>query len=253
MAVYDCFMFHNEVDMAILRMYELRNVVDYHVICESYETHSGLLKETMYSDFLMARLPNWLQEKVILVQVDSLSGDGRDSWQREAYHRSCISYGLDGLEPDDLVIVSDCDEIVRPDVVPLIKDKAGLTLDLYYYTLNNRVKQFWGIGASRWGVYQDVNGIRTNAMGGNQIDKAGWHLSYFGDEAFIAEKLKSFMHHDIAQQYNVNEARIKHALKHNLDLYGRGEIEFEYVPTGAHLPAYVLDNLDKYRAMGWVE
>jgi beta-1,4-mannosyl-glycoprotein beta-1,4-N-acetylglucosaminyltransferase len=255
MSVFDCFLLHNEIDIALLRINELRRVVDFHVICEARETHSGIQKSSLAVDTLMLRLPQWAIEKIIVVKVDTLSDQPRNAWEREAYHRSCIAWGLEDAQPDDLVIVSDCDEIPRPDSLLQVKDKAGLSVDLYYYNFNNRVKQFWGMGAARWGVYQDVCGIRTNAMGGPQIENAGWHLSYFGGADVIEDKVKSFMHYDIAQQTGVTRERIEEATANHTDLYGRGEMVFEYTPIGdgSHLPQYVQANIGMYKNMGWIK
>jgi beta-1,4-mannosyl-glycoprotein beta-1,4-N-acetylglucosaminyltransferase len=251
--VYDCLMFFAETDMLELRVKELQHVVDYHVVCESRETHSGKPKELNF-DKLYKRLPAHLQSKMIYVVVDELSDGVRDSWQREYYHRSCISRGLVNAQPDDLVIVSDCDEIVNPDVIPHIKDKAGITMDLYYYNFNTRMNEFWGVGASRWGLYSDVNGIRTNAMGGEQLI-GGWHLSYAGNTEFIAEKLRSFMHFDYAEQVGITSESISHALKNRTDLFRRAGVTLSYLPTGngEHLPKTVQNDMKHYRVLGWLE
>ena len=42
--IYDCFMFNNENDLLEIRLNILNNYVDYFVIIESSETHSGLKK-----------------------------------------------------------------------------------------------------------------------------------------------------------------------------------------------------------------
>jgi beta-1,4-mannosyl-glycoprotein beta-1,4-N-acetylglucosaminyltransferase len=250
--VYDCFMYHNETDMAELRIKELQHAVNYHVVCEARETHSGMPKELNF-DAVYKRLPAYLQAKIIYVVVDQLSDGTRDSWKREAYHRSCIERGLVNAQPDDLVIVGDCDEIVSPDVIPLIKDKAGITMDLYYYDVNHKVREFWGIGATRWGVYQDINGIRTNAMGGEQL-VGGWHLSYFGDTSFIMDKLSSFMHHDMASAQGINADMITYAKATGRDLWGRGDFVLDYIPfaDGLHLPRTIRDNYDHYQKLGWI-
>lgn len=253
--VYSGVMFHNELDMLELRLRELDSVVDYHVVVEARETHSGLPKALNYPT-LERKLPQWITDKVIYITLDTLQDENgsRDAWQKEAYHRSQIAQGLVNCNPDDLVIISDCDEIVNPDVIPMIKDKAGLTLDLYYYRCTLKAREFWGIGAARWGVYNDVNGIRTNAMGGEQIDNAGWHLSYFGNREFIADKLKSFMHYDLAQQTNITQQSIQYAINTGSDLFRRADFILDDVPLGdmSHLPAVIQNNVGYYTELGWI-
>lgn len=251
--VYDCLMFFSEIDMLELRVKELQHVVDYHVVCESRETHSGKPKELNF-DKLYKRLPSHLQAKMIYVVVDELSDGVRDSWQREYYHRSCISRGLVNAQPDDLIIIGDCDEIVSPLIIPTIKDKAGITIDLYYYDVNHKTREFWGIGASRFGVYSDPNGIRTNAMGGEQL-VGGWHLSYFGDTSFIMDKLQSFMHHDMASQQDITADLVYYAKATGKDLWNRDGFILDYIPfgDGMHLPKTIRENQEHYKALGWIK
>ena len=46
--IYDCFMFNNEIDLLNIRLNILNEYVDYFVIVESAETHSGLKKKLCF-------------------------------------------------------------------------------------------------------------------------------------------------------------------------------------------------------------
>ena len=46
--IYDCFMFNNENDLLEIRLNILNNYVDYFIIIESSETHSGLKKKISF-------------------------------------------------------------------------------------------------------------------------------------------------------------------------------------------------------------
>lgn len=249
--IYDCCMFYNELDMLLLRMHILRDAVDFHVICEAAETHSGKPKPYYFAQE-RHRFAEF-EDKIIYVQVDSLSDGTRDNWQREAYHRSQIGRGLTACYPDDLIIVGDCDEIINPDVIPQIGDAAGLTLDLYYYRFTLKARAFWGIGASRYGIMADPGGIRTNAAGGAQIEGGGWHFSYFMTPQGVADKIGAFMHSDFVKLDNrlADVLYLSERMAQGQDIYasipGRPPLNLDYTPPGEHLPRYVLDNLDRYR------
>lgn len=259
--VYDCCMFYNEIDMLELRMNILDPVVDYFVVCEAAETHSGQPKPYNFADH-QDRFDRWLH-KIIYVQVPNLTKrDGtadRNSWERERYHRFRIADGLTEARPNDFVIVGDCDEIANPRAVQWCQancaDGAILELDMYYYSLNHRVRQGWAIGMMPWHLYHDPNNIRRGA--GRifpHVDGGGWHFSYFGGPAQVVQKVDAFMHHadpgirDLPR----DPAYIAAKIQAGVDLYGR-DLLIDHVPLSPSLPRYVLDHIDTYRAMGWAE
>ena len=260
--IYDCVMFFNELDMLELRFNILNDVVDYFVVCEAEETHSGQPKPL---NFLANydRFRQW-QNKIIYVNAGELSNGQRTSWDRERYHRTRISEGLHSAQPDDFVIVSDCDEIPDPNVIENLHHFSNIKsvrveLAMYYYDMNHRVDQGWSIGACQWGVEKDPNCIRTlsnminPAVFGEYI-KSGWHFSYFGGPQAIIEKHAAFMHHadpGVAELPH-DPTYIADKVRASLDLYGR-DLIVTHIPTSDTLPQYVLDNSEKYRAMGWLE
>src|SRR5678815_1115305 len=141
-------MMFNELDMLELRFNILNDVVDHFVVCEATETHSGQPKP-------LNLLANWdrfkpFHNKLIYVNAGPLSDGQRNSWQREYYHRSCIAKGLTSANNDDFILVSDMDEIPRPEVIAEVKHSdfqaAKLELDMYYYDMNHRVSQGWAVG-----------------------------------------------------------------------------------------------------------
>ena len=254
--VFDCFMFYDEYDMTLARMNILRDVVNYHVIVEAHETHSGKPKSLNFKDnrHLFAEF----DDKIIYVCVEQLSDGVRDSWQREAFQRSQISVGLKvaSIQPDDLIIVSDCDEIIRPEVVPLVRMAANCQADVYYFRLNYRaLHQPWGINCCRYSVQPDPCGIKTGAgypSDRQKFDKGGWHFTYFYDTPEqVVSKINAFMHHDLAD----TDGRLrdveyaKRGLTEGLDLFRdvlMRDIGLERVDLEATLPRYILDNLGKF-------
>ena len=261
--LYDCFMFSNEVDMAELRMSILDPVVDHFVIAEANETHSGNPKPYNF-DANLARFSRW-SDKIIYVQIDNLTGQGRNSWEREKYHRTMLSAGLiSSVRNEDWVLVGDCDEIADPYTLRLIKeyttyDAAKLEMDFYYYNVHTRVNQGWAIGMCRWEREKDPNKIRTcswtNATMATHLH-AGWHFSYFMRPDQIVEKLNSFMHHadpgvaDVPRDSGYVASRVAMGQ----DIFNNRGIAFEqigdrYIST---LPAYLLENREHYAELGWI-
>lgn len=119
MRIFDCFPFFNELDLLELRLRELGDTVDRFVLVEANETQTGLPKPFVFEQN-KARFARWA-DKIIHVKVtfpaDLPRAEGKyarmGGWEREHYQRNQIARGLETAAPDDLVIVSDLDEIVR--------------------------------------------------------------------------------------------------------------------------------------------
>ncbi len=254
MSVYDCCMFLNELDMLEARFNILDPVVDYFVVCEANETHSGK-KRPFCLPSNMDRFKPFFN-KLIYVPVYGLSAPGRGSWDRERYQRSRIAEGLKLALPSDFVIVGDCDEIVHPDAVQQFKqsgqDAAIFEMNMYYYNLTTRVDMGWGIGIMRHGMELDPNRIRTG-QGRTlaHIPHGGWHFSYFGGAQAIVEKVDAFMHHadPVIADMPRNANFVQNKIDDMSDLFGR-DLRLYYESLNESLPRYVLDHLDKYQ--GWL-
>lgn len=70
--------------------------------------------------------------------------------------------------------------------------------------------------------------------------RGGWHMSYFGDIAFIQNKLQSFSHQEYNNdQYN-NPENILKAIKNGTDLFGRTgeELQTVEVEDNDYLPMH---------------
>lgn len=232
----------------------LSSVVDYFVVCESAETHSGKPKP-YYLANNKELFSEWAS-RIIYVQVDRLSNGARNSWERERYHRSHIAHALETMaDPDDMVIVGDCDEIANPVVVQKLKNPevtaAQLELDFYYYNMNCKVSQGWAIGAYRWGVEKDPNLIRNCGSLAKDVvhfNNAGWHFSYFGGPSMIAYKMDSFMHHDDPgiREASRDKAQIAQIVAKGKDLFGR-DLTIDIVPLSDRLPRYIMENILDYQ------
>lgn len=256
MSVFDCCMVYEEIDVLELRMNILAPVVDYFVVVEAGQTHSGQPKGHPVGDALQSRRFAPFADQIIYSFAETLVG--ANAWERERDQRGLIGGVLKYFaRPDDWVIVSDADEIASPEAVTLLGQTyhaAKLELDFHYYDFQHRVREGWAIGACRWNIEQDANKIRTCdfAFTPQTIRPAGWHFSYFGDAAAILRKAKAFMHHDWVDTYGLTEAKVQAALDSGVDLWGR-TLQIDRVPVSDNLPKYVLEHREKYEALGWLE
>jgi hypothetical protein len=262
--VIDCVPFFNEQELWDLRYETLRGVVDTFVIVEARHTHSGCEKPLTFTAPPDAPVRTWAaslpdpgmpgipatrrremtQRNAIAEAVGSLSFKTPD----DVWYRDC--------RDDDILLISDCDEIPNPAVVAELA-AHGLPdghivvfrQKLCYYDLNTSGGYVWqGTRAARWG---DVRALSPHIVryGIASADPhyplhllampGGWHLSYFGGADAVRAKMGAFLHQELVtpEALGAVEARVAAGE----DAYGRGDIPFQRGPTDDVPPPVLAD------------
>ena len=100
-----------------------------------------------------------------------------------------------------------------------------IELDFYYYNLNCKINSSWPL--SKIISYKKYKELGFSCEQIRQmrsfeiIPNAGWHLSYFGDEIFIKNKIENFGHQEFNIEDFTNENNILNRIKNQKDLYNR--------------------------------
>lgn len=201
----DALPFRNELDLLELRLRELDALVDQWLVVQGEETHAGRPKPIVF-DPDDARWSAWQARLTSLVVPRMPQAESR--WEREHAPRHLMTATLmsDAYAADDLVIISDADEI--PDghaieqMAPLVTDDTwvGFRPHLYQYYLNVRAPQWWsGIALAsvatvrRIGV-QAIRDQRKHPPILTPRGMGGWHFSYLGGVEAIRDKLAAYAH-----------------------------------------------------------
>lgn len=239
-------MFHWEFDLLELRMRELWNVVDCFVITESTCDHRGKPRDLLLHKH-RARF-EWAREKMV-INISDPPEEATNSWDYERHHRRESIRAVNQLEPkgDDLLLVSDLDEIFRATAVEKIKDECGvytMHMPMYYFYFNLFVHDWFMPTALSYKYVSDLDGIRN--CGGYIIQNAGWHFGYLGSEENILHKLKTFAHDEYDTPEFASLENIRRALENKEDLFGRTGVDFVVQEIDDSWPKYLVDNLDKY-------
>ena len=142
MKVYDCFPFYNEFELLELRLRALWDVVDVFVIAEADKTHTNKPKPYYFwerQDDFREFFPKIRHLPVEMTVPYAGVGD----WSIENAQRDAIAYGLDDAEADDLIMISDVDEIPNPDVLRHLNDFELMTQEtvMTLRNLNDPEKQ----------------------------------------------------------------------------------------------------------------
>ena len=234
--IIDCFIFYNELDMLNYRLNILANVVDYFVLVESTHTHVGKEKTLFYNE--NKHLFEKFNHKIIHIIVDdfphkypNININKEEQWVNEKFQRNCISRGIDklNLNNEDIITIMDVDEIPNPKILTQIKMNNNLSInilemDFYYYNLNSKMDHKWYHSKIlTFKKYIELNITCDNIRFFNCpiIHNGGWHLSYFGNEKFIKNKLENFTHQEFNKIEFTDEEHIKTRIKNGQDLFDR--------------------------------
>jgi hypothetical protein len=270
MRIFDCFTFYNEFDILELRLAELWDTVDYFVICEANRTHQNNPKP-FYLNEQWSRFSQY-HSKIRHVMLEDMPVDTSDCWVRERHQRRGIAKGLWDLQPDDLVCVSDCDEIPRPAALESIRedtngyDRYVLGIPLFYFRINylmvkpltrqrnivvTRGKAFTDPQKEReYTFYKDNHPAVDLANNAVFLDHGGWHFTYFGDDEFAVNKLKNFAHAESNVPRIVDNVNVQYMTENKLGFTGFSSPErFEYVILDDYFPKTIINNLEQYKHM----
>ena len=296
MKIYDCFMFYDEDLIIDLRLNILNEHVDKFVVVESKFTHSGEKRKLLFD---ISKFSNF-KDKINYIILDhepsnletvyySDSEDKKNSkyimnaLKRENYQRNGISKGLNNANSDDLILISDVDEI--PNLSKLNTNEIDNEIILfkqnfYYYKFNLKLENMpWlGTKACKYKILKSPQWLRNvkdkkypiwrlDVLFSNKkysnikfIDNGGWHFSNMKTPAEIEKKMRTYLHH---REYDINplgKEKIEEIIKSKKSIYNlRADMKTEKFdgtqnlkPTdGSELPHYIKVNKKKYS--NWIE
>jgi hypothetical protein len=264
MRIYDCFTFFNELDVLEFRLQELYNTVDKFIIAEANISHSGKPK-----DYIL--LDNWERfkpyaDKIVRIQVDDFPVTN-DSWVREKFQRDAIARGLSELTAEDIVIVSDLDEIPRAEMIEMIKEDANdydryilgipmLQYKINYMKIHERSKQY-NIMVTRGRVFTRPQLEREftfpwtlDPANTVYVDHGGWHFTYFGDDTAAIIKIQNFAHTETDRKDLIDRHNIDWMVQNKYGHHGvNHEERFDIVQVDDYFPKCITDNLEKWQHM----
>tara|TARA_B100000886_G_scaffold336184_1_gene294461 strand:- start:56 stop:964 length:909 start_codon:yes stop_codon:yes gene_type:complete len=248
--IFDVFLFFNELDLLELRLKTLYPIVDYFIITELCETFSGNPKELLFNEnkerfkeFSKKMIYNPVSSKELQNLKNKEWEDyisdfnislahkhkGRpakniqSSLKREITHRdSCILGFFNLASPNDIILLSDLDEIPNPNAIKEVIKKPinspyYFKMDWYLYWINNKVSDPWFgtvLFDFKYLKGKSLDNLRLassnqDIVPGEIVDNGGWHFSYLGGSEAIRKKLNA---HPF-QGYKVQIARLFDKLK----------------------------------------
>ena len=267
MAIFDCFQYFNEDHIADLRFNILDEYVDFFVIVESTVNHQGQTRKLHFDKNKYKKFQN----KIVYIEVDDTPDNikkphtGGESLV-EQHQRNSIMKGLNKSQDNDLIILSDVDEI--PDLNKLkVFDKnkyAVFSQKMFMYKLNllNLNENNWhgskiclkkNLKSPQWLrnlKFKKYPFWRIDKQKNLQIiDDGGWHFAYLQDVKNISKKIKSFAHGEFNKVEIVSEKNIELKINQGEDVLGRG-YKIKKIEIDSSYPEYIINNKDKLK--NWI-
>jgi len=296
MKIYDCFMFFDEEMLLDLRLNIMDKYVDKFVITEATYMHSGKPKKLSFD---IGKFKNF-KDKIIYIVVNEQpkdllkinSYDDDDTKQkkmtdnakkREMYQINKATEGLKDASADDIILISDLDEI--PNLENLNFEKINKKIfffkqKMYYYKLNLLYESFDWYGSkackkkhlsspenlrssknksySFWRLDVLFSKIKHNSV--YFVNNGGWHFSNIKSPEDLEIKMLNFLHHVDYEQSGLTLDDLKKLIRekkvmydHSIDKRGNKWREGKKLKKSQlkEMPEYVIKNISKYKK--WID
>lgn len=251
--IYDCFLWNGEKDLLRIRAEEfkllqpLEKFMPYkHVAIESKYTFTGIQKSYSMTPELIEKYGiNWFP----LTEAPDI-----DPWVNERNQRNAIMGALVdlGVTDDDVVIISDVDEIPRVYALQHYAPQMGLValqMDIYHFYLNTRYQsQTWrSPRILPWSILKETTPDDVRRSGFDlALVNAGWHFTYQGGIDAILDKFKSFSHQEQEVQRHAADDVLRTNRHELLNVWGDAKLDI--VPD-EDLPYFVRTHREQFNHM----
>jgi beta-1,4-mannosyl-glycoprotein beta-1,4-N-acetylglucosaminyltransferase len=296
MKIFDCFMYMNEDVVLDLRLNYLNNFVEKFVIVESLFLHNGKKKKL---NFDINRFSRFKHKIIYLVldhepnnierineediEVVKNSKHILNGMKRDFHQRNFIKNGLHECHEEDIVLISDIDEIPKIENLEIKKIKNQLIFfkqKMFYYKFNlcspkidwfgsrackkkRLISPQWlrNIKAKKYPFWRfDIYFSKKKYVNISFINDGGWHFSYLNLPEEVENKLKNYAHYREFELNSLNLEKIKNRMLNKTSIYNlaidmkkskfsSGQ-KLERIST-ATLPKYLIENKGKYA--DWLE
>ena len=288
-------MYFDEDLILDLRLNILDKFVDYFVIVESIFTHKGEKRDLKFNINKFKKFENKIvylvydQEPSQIEKIVSKDTEDEKSRKyimnalfRENAQRNFINRALNNLDNEDVILVSDVDEIPNLKGINFEEKKSKIILfkqDMLYYKFNLKLPNLaWtGTKACKKKYFKSAQWLRNvkdrkypfyrvdtyfsekKYIDCDFIENGGWHFTNIKTANQIKQKLESYLHHIEFDKNPLSAEEIDKIIQDKIAIYDlsvdqrknkiRGN-QLENYPLHK-LPEYLLDNLNNYKV--WID
>jgi beta-1,4-mannosyl-glycoprotein beta-1,4-N-acetylglucosaminyltransferase len=296
MNVYDCFMYFDEDLLLDLRLHTLDKFIKKFVITEATYTHNGSKKKLKFDinkfkkfkDKIIYLVVEKEPENILrLADNDSKDAKGEklilNGMARDYFQRENLSRGLTGALDNDLILISDLDEIPNIKNLNFSNIKNNIIIfeqKMFYYKLNLLYKNFTWLGTKavkfknflspQW--LRNIKGKkyplwRFDTLFSKKkysnlyfVKNGGWHFTCLRTAEELETKLKNFAHHYEFEESGLKIDDLKKLISEKRVMYDHNIDQRGYKWSGKsilqkiemeNLPIHISSNLNKYT--DWID
>ena len=271
MKIIDCITYCGEDLLLKIRLETLYNKVDKFVIVEANKYFNGKVKPQLFNFKLFEKY----SDKLEYYFIEDLPNYNGYNLEYEIFIKNQIARGLKNLNDEDIILISDVDEIPNLQNEKFKSfDSAVFLQKMYYYKFNinvsdglkfkNKVPCTKSCKFKFFKSFDQVRKFRVKNIPWWRFDQkikryieldGGWHFSFLMNSEGVRSKLSRF-EHEIShlkgkENYDMNSLMdIKKIEKNILNLkdpYERDHIKLKKVNIDKSFPEYILDNKEKLK------
>ena len=254
MKLYDCFMFYDETMLLKIRLNILHKFVDKFIISEARYLHNGKEKKLNFNIKNFSEFKDKI-EYIVVEQPPKLLKIYREdtkknieekkilnSMRLENHQRQMLVKGLKDLNSEDIILISDIDEIPNlenNDINKINNEIIIFKQKMFYYKFNlyyenfewfgskairkkNFVSPQWlrNIKSKNYPIWRvDVFFSKTKYHNIKFIDDGGWHFTCIKSPEEVHKKLLTFAHHQDYQNSEITLDTLKERMVNKQALY----------------------------------
>ena len=282
--IFDCFPFFNELDLLEIRLRLLNKIVDKFVLIESNRTFSLkkkklyflenrerfgkyenkiihiIVKDTpaLFNKFFIPR-PKSLFWRLLHKKRVTLNAHDIDSFQR-----NMVTEGLSDCKDEDIIILSDVDEIPNPKIISQIdpeNNRYALEMQNFCYYLNGKLFEKNNLPVSWIGssiikyknfrsFHAEAREARILTVSNNtsykKIQNGGWHFGYLGGLEKVQYKIRSAAHTELNTKNINNKQKIQKQINEGTFLVDEKRWQAKYEPIENLFPETISNILKDF-------
>ena len=282
MKIFDCFMYFDEDMILDIRLNILNKYVDNFVIVESIYNHKGEKRELKFNP---KKFENFKEKIIYLIydeiplEVEKINVNETENEKsgklimnalyRESGQRNYIMNGLKNANSEDIILISDVDEIPNLENIIFEKIKRKIIFfhqDMLYYRFNLKLPNLTWTGTRgckkkhlkspqwirnikdrKYSFYRfDTFFSEKKFISCEIVENGGWHFTNIKTASEIQHKLRSYLHHIEFDKNPLTTDNINEMIKNKNAIYDLTADKREDKFGGSKLENYPLEKLPKF-------
>ena len=269
MKLLDCFMYFDEDLVLDIRLNTLHKDVDKFIISEATRDHGGKKRNLKFDFKNFSKFKDKIEYLVIEdipEQVSSFKKGWHSNHIRDQFQRNTLERGYRKFDENDLIMISDIDEIPNPNVIKnfKIQNKYACFLQKNFQSklnLLNINNSYWaGTKICQKKYLKSPQWLRNMKAKKKSfwkifkksiqlIQNGGWHFSFLKEPSAIKGKIMSYAHQEFNNPKFTDIKFIENQISKGEDLFQR-DIKYEKIDIDDTFPDYIVKNKDKFKV--WI-